>query len=627
MFHTRIRAGAVAGIVLSALFALSLLVLQSFELFVDAWAPKLGEPAAVTMRVPYGPRIVRTGLGHATTLVYEHTRIIVPAGTVLSEQNDDHRAVVAYEAVRRPVHASRLVGYGVINFTLGMLLTAYLRRFGQNRVRLLRTQVGLFLAMFMMMVVAKVVLLFTSLPEFWIPVAALPLWVSLALDRRTALLVSLVLAFVAASFLRFDLILLTVVLVRGMAASLLFLDRKHPRQMVPAGAMAGLFACGLFTAITVVFEGSFDVVADLSRPMHSTLLANFGGGLASGTIALLFRDVSERLLGAVPRDQLLNLTDLEQPLLQKMAHDAPGSWEHARAMANLAEAASSAVGADALLTRVGAYYHDLGKTVQPKYFVENLAPGEVSPHDELEPEVSADAIMAHVVSGTKLLRAGGVPEPVVEFAYTHHGTQVVEYFWNKCLQAGNPKGLTEDHFRYPGMKPQTKETAILMLVDSIEAASRTIDPPEREKFEEMIQRIIFTKLKAGQLDNSGLTVSDLRTLVVRMSDTLVNMFHHRIRYPWQDERRMVTHFTTPLPGPVSSLAGSRPQSSPESQSVLVPARDPGFVPDTTPGRSTSGAERSVSDPPSISVGTMSLLPGSAFPPGEGLPETAPPKKS
>ncbi|HEY3594206.1 MAG TPA: hypothetical protein VGL13_10030, partial [Polyangiaceae bacterium] len=130
MFHTRIRAGAIAGVVLSALFALSLLSLQSFELFVDSWTPKFGEPTAITYRVPYGPRIVRNTQPHGSTLVYEHTRIIVPAGTMLSEMNDDHRAVVAFESVRRPLRAARLIGYGVINFTLGMLLTAYLRRFG-----------------------------------------------------------------------------------------------------------------------------------------------------------------------------------------------------------------------------------------------------------------------------------------------------------------------------------------------------------------------------------------------------------------------------------------------------------------------------------------------------------------
>ena len=446
MLRTRIRAGTVAGVVLSLVIAVALSAVQSFELFIDSWTPELGATTAVTLRVPYGPRIVRNLHSGGSNISYEHTRIIIPAGTLLSEQNQDHRAAVAYESIRRPPRGSRILAYGVIDFTLGMLLTAYLRRFGQNRVRLLRTQIGLFVAMFLMSLVVKLMLLFTALPEFWVPVAALPLWVSLAFDRRTAFLVSLVLAFVASSFLRFDLMLLTVILVRGMAASLLFLDRKHPRQMVPAGAMAGLFACGLFAAISVVFEGSFDVATDLSQPGRSMLVANFGGGVMAGALALLLRDAAERLLGAVSRDKLLDLTDLEQPLLQKMAREAPGSWEHARAMANLAEAAASAVGADALLVRAGAYYHDLGKTVQPKYFVENLSPGEESPHEELEPEISADAIMAHVVSGTKILREGGIPEPVVEFAYTHHGTQVVEYFWHKCLHSGNPKSLTEEHF-------------------------------------------------------------------------------------------------------------------------------------------------------------------------------------
>ena len=220
----------------------------------------------------------------------------------------------------------------------------------------------------------------------------------------------------------------------------------------------------------------------------------------------------------------------------QLAREAPGTFEHSRAMANLAEQAASAIGADALLTRVGAYYHDIGKSTQPKYFVENLSPDERSPHDELDPDVSADAIMAHVVLGAKILREGGVPEPVTEFAYTHHGTQLVEYFWMKCQQAGNPKGLDATAFRYPGMRPQTRETAIVMLVDSIEAASRTIDPPERDAFETMIQRIVFTKLKDGQLDECGLGVEDLNVIVNRMADALVNMHHHRIKYQWQAKR-------------------------------------------------------------------------------------------
>jgi len=135
----------------------------------------------------------------------------------------------------------------------------------------------------------------------------------------------------------------------------------------------------------------------------------------------------------------------------------------------------------------------------------------------------------------RILREGGIPEPVIEFAYTHHGTSLIEYFFHKCLRQGNPKGLTEDDFRYPGMKPRTKETAILMLVDSIEAGARTVDPPAREGFEKLVERVIFSKMRQGQLDEAGLTIEELRTLANQLCDTLCSVYHSRIRYPWQDE--------------------------------------------------------------------------------------------
>jgi putative nucleotidyltransferase with HDIG domain len=450
-----------------------------------------------------------------------------------------------------------------------------------------------FLAMWLLALLAKVVLLFTGLPEFWIPLAAVPLWVSTGYDRRVAFLVTVVLSFIVASFLRFDLLLLTTMLSQGMAATLLYLDRKHMRHMVMAGALAGLSTAALLVAVRVTLEGHFHLGDDLDSLTGSRVVACIGGGVFAGLIAALLRSPVLRLLGHVPRERLLDLTDLEQPLLQKMSREAPGSWEHSRAMANLAEAAASAIGADALLTRVGAYYHDLGKTTQAKYFVENLGPDEKSPHTELEPEVSADAIMAHVVVGTKILRDGGIPEPVVEFAYTHHGTQLVEYFYNKCLEQGNPKNLSADAFRYPGMKPATKETAILMLVDSIEAASRTIDPPEREAFETMIQRIIFTKLRSGQLDDSGLTVEDLRTLVNRMTDTLVNMHHHRVKYQWQAhqaEQFGVPAHAARVNEPESPAPPAR-ASAPEirvKESVLPASLPPEAAPGTAPEGTDEG---------------------------------------
>ncbi|MCC6647571.1 MAG: HDIG domain-containing protein [Polyangiaceae bacterium] len=526
---TRARVGVAHGALLAALFAVLVTALGNFDLLIPSWTPTLGRAAAVTLRTPYAPRIHTDG----DRFRYEHARIIVPRGTVLSEANNDHRAVFAHESLRRPGRPLRVAAEFAVNFGMGLALTAYLRRFGQNRVKLMRTQVGLFTIMLGVLALEKALLLYTALPEGYVPVAAAPLWVALSFDRRTAFLVNVVLAFVAASLLRYDILFLTLLLFRGMAASVLFFSVKRPQQMVTAGFFAGCSSVPLYVAVGVVLEGAFDVRGDLARGVDSTLLSCVGGGLLAGVLANLLREPAARVLGHVSRDQLLWLTDLEQPLLQKMASEAPGSWAHARAMANLAEAAASAIGADALLTRAGAYYHDLGKTLTPKHFIENLEHEEKSPHEALDPMESAVIIRRHVTEGTRILREGGIPEPVVEFCYTHHGTQAVEYFFHKAKEQGNPHGYTEDDFRYPGMKPQTKETAILMLVDSIEAASRTIDPPERAKYEQMIDRIIVTKLRAGQLDESGLSMEDLRSLAVRMGDTLVNVYHSRIKYPWQ----------------------------------------------------------------------------------------------
>lgn len=568
MLRTRVKAGPVASVVLSIVFATLFTLLNCFDLFVDSWAPQLGAPTHVAIRIPYGSRVVVRGHeGESSRLAYQHRRVTIAPFTVLDETKEDHREAFAYESLRRPPSPLRLGAFVVIYGTLSFMLSTYMRRLGQSRVRLLRTHMGVFAMIFLMMGVAKALLLFTGLPEYWVPMGTVPICVALAFDRRTALLVNLVMAFVVASILRFDLMLLTVVLVRGMTETLMLFNRRRPRQLALSGLLAGLATALIYVAVDIVFEGSFRPMADLSQILDSRLVACVGGGALSGLISGILRDPAERLLGQVPRDRLLDLTDIESPLLKKLAVEAPGTWEHSRVMANLAEAAAAAIGADPLLTRVGAYYHDVGKLVQPKYFVENLTVGEPSPHEELEPEVSADAIMTHVVLGTKMLREARIPEPVVEFAYSHHGTQLVEYFWNKYCERHRPsesptesadraKHRSEDHFRYPGLRPQTKETAILMLVDAIEAASRTVSPPEYEKFEEMIRRVVFTKLSAGQLDDCGLRMDDLRVLIGRLAHALVNVYHARIKYPWQhaEEHPPAHTFTTPPPlRPVQSF--------------------------------------------------------------------------
>ena len=587
MLRTRVKAGTGSILVLSVIFAVLFTALSTFDLVVESWAPQIAEPTRVALRVPFGSRIVQIGDGQSSHMAYEPGRLIVPPYTVLDESLTAHREAFAYESLRRPPNPIRVGALGVIYAALILLLTAYIKRQAQSRMQLLRAQIGVFTLVLLLLMVTKALLLFTGLPEFWSPIASVPLWLALAFDRRSALLINIGVALLAASLLRFDLLFLTVALVRGMTVILFLLNRRKPRSLLLVGLLGGVAASFVYMAMATVLEGAFDPLRDLAKLEGSYLLACVGGGALSGLVASVLRDPAERLLGQVPRDKLLDLTDIEHPLLKKLAHDAPGTWEHSRAMANLAEAAAAAIGADALLTRVGAYFHDLGKSVQPKYFVENLAAGETSPHDELAPETSADAIMAHVVLGTKMLREAGIPEPVVEFAYTHHGTQLVEFFWYKYREQNEEPELQEDHFRYPGMKPQTRETAILMLVDSIEAASRTVSPPSKDAFEEMIRRVVFAKLRAGQLDHSGLAMEDLHILIDRMATALVNMFHGRIKYPWQnqEDRNPAQSYTTPRPRDVVPIAKSPPDPPDES-----PAPDPVVDPEPSDKNDTATEE-------------------------------------
>ncbi len=437
----------------------------------------------------------------------------------------------------------RPLGTWLVLFAGALVALLYFQHLSVGRTTLLRTQVGIVALVCIWSALAKATALWAPFHVTALPIAALPIWIVQFLERRAALVIGALAALFAASAVSFEIITLAPLLAATFGA---VVSAKHGRPGVGRSILpvaVGLISTSLalFTYLTmVVFRGgaaalapSFAALGEFqleSVPVSLLLL-----GPSSALVAVFLREPAMAVLGGVTRRRLQRLTDLEQPVLQKIAQEAPGTWEHSRAMANLAEAASLAVGADPLLTRVGAYYHDLGKTIQPKYFVENLDLGEPSPHDGLDPDVSADAIMAHVVQGTHMLRDAGIPEPVIEFAYTHHGTSVIEYFWHKCNEQGNPKNLPESNFRYPGMKPRSKETAILMLVDALEAGARTVDPPTRQGFNQLVQRITYTKLRQGQLDDSGLVMSDLRILMERLTETLAKVHHKRIPYPWQKQ--------------------------------------------------------------------------------------------
>ena len=227
--------------------------------------------------------------------------------------------------------------------------------------------------------------------------------------------------------------------------------------------------------------------------------------------------------------RLLELANPAQPLLKRLLQVAPGTYNHSIQMGNLAEAAAEAIGANPLLARVGAYYHDIGKTVRPEYFVENQIYVD-NPHNRLNPNLSKLAITAHVRDGEHLARVYGLPQPVVDIIKQHHGTSVLAYFYHKALESSK-EPVYEESYRYEEQKPRSKEASIVMLADSVEAAARAMQNPTRRKLQGMIQEIIKQKVEDGQLDESDLTQGDLHKIRESFDMSLRGLVGHRIAIP------------------------------------------------------------------------------------------------
>ncbi|MDO9579885.1 MAG: HDIG domain-containing protein, partial [Bacteroidales bacterium] len=232
--------------------------------------------------------------------------------------------------------------------------------------------------------------------------------------------------------------------------------------------------------------------------------------------------------------------DLQHPIMRDLLVKAPGTYQHTMIVASLAQAVGDAIGADTLLLRVGAYYHDIGKIQKSNLYVENQLGGQ-NDHDEMDPMESARFIIGHVEKGAEVGRTIGLPEVVIDLISQHHGTQLVEYFYEKA-KARQSSLLHNATYRYPGPKPRSVEAVILMIVDAAEAASRTVREPTRERIEQIVRVIIEKRIADGQFDKCDIRTRDLGTIVETLVDALVASSHSRVMYPWQEEKKVDFEF-------------------------------------------------------------------------------------
>ncbi len=531
VIHPRPRVGPITTVLISVGFAL----LATPIVMADAWlgagaepsALVAGQPSPVTVRVAQFSSADRRVLGVEGGPIVAHRGEILDAGAAARA-----RAALALQ----PSGPAAWLAFFAGLLLVGLLYTSSARR--THKGRLVRAQVATLAALLLVALIVKLLLLFTSLSPLVIPVAALAILVTLTVDLSVGLATGLVAAVLMGLLVPFDLGVIAVLGIQAAATVLILGDdqRRRNRHVLLAGVFGGVMAAAAYAVFTNL-SGLRAPLTELRTPLSSPGLAAALGGLLSAALAVAARPLYQFALGEITKNKLVELEDLSNPMLRQIAEKSPGTWQHSLAMANMAEIATNAVGGNGRLVRVGAYYHDLGKSLQPKYFIENLEPGESSPHDRLAPEVSCDAIFAHVTEGIAHARKQGLPERIIDFMHMHHGDGLLEYFWSKCREQGNPKSLSEEDFRYPGLRPQSRETAILAIVDAVEAASRTLKNPDERAIGNLVQRIVYGKLHLGQLDESGLSMADLRRISNSLRETIKHAHHGRIEYPWQREAR------------------------------------------------------------------------------------------
>jgi putative nucleotidyltransferase with HDIG domain len=388
------------------------------------------------------------------------------------------------------------------------------------------------------------------------PYAFAPLVLSVLLGRNHGLYAAVsVSLWSSVLFGKIDAPLLVTSLISGFTAVYLTLQVRRRSKLIRAGLGVGLAIWLL--SLTFGLIGPISLFSPMANDwgmigLQSALAV--GNGIVTATVVGGVLPVFEHLFQITTDISWLEASDLNHPLLRRMTIEAPGTYHHSLVVANLAEAAAEAIGANATLCRVCSYFHDVGKLVKPEYFTENMNFGR-NPHDDLAPTMSALIIIAHVKEGVDLALKHKLNQRIIDIIQEHHGTSLVYYFYQRALQqqedarAGGKitnirkediPEVREESFRYSGPKPQTKESAIVSLADMVESASRSLEKPTPQKIEQLVNELIEERIADRQLDECDLTLGDLTIIADRFRFTLMTMLHSRIAYPRQETKFTVT---------------------------------------------------------------------------------------
>ena len=368
--------------------------------------------------------------------------------------------------------------------------------------------------------------------NYLIPFSAYTIILAVFTNPILSFLVTILMLGVLSTTLFFDAQLIFVYICATLASGFLVSKMSYSKRfdIIWCGIQVGfIMFCAMLAVSFFEFQGEA-----IGRLIHLNSLNPFLGianGLFSSMIAMSFIPIIEKICKIVSPYALIELADQNQELLAKMRNSAPGTFHHSLMVANLCEAAAAAIGADSILARVGAFYHDIGKLQRPLFFIENQSYfGVENPHTTLTPRQSKMVITLHTKDGVDIAKKYGLPQVIIDFIQQHHGESLAGYFYNKAIEQEGEENVQEAQFRYPGPKPKTKETAILMLADALESAVRSLKKPTQEEIEAIVNKIFTERLNDGQLSDSPLTLRDIKIIAMTFNKILRGMQHERIKY-------------------------------------------------------------------------------------------------
>ncbi|MEI6634899.1 MAG: HDIG domain-containing metalloprotein, partial [Chlamydiota bacterium] len=484
-----------------------------------------------------------TGVKPVVSRVQAGSKIVEKGYEVTAGQMDLYAAYLASQAVAEPVPAKMrqqlydILGLALLVVMLLILSRRYLKNYhasvyASNSSLLLLEVIGLGTLLISRGVS---VIPFGAIQSSWnnifyyfavvsVPMAGILL--TLLLSHTLALFFVVLFAMMVGIMKGFSLPYTIVSSVGGMLAIYSSIGVRRRSGLVRAGATIALG--------NIITIGALDVLANINLVSAAVAFRAAGGlisGMVSAFLAASFLPFLEHAFNRVTDFRLLELSDLNHPLLKQMFMEAPGTYHHSLMVGTLAEAAAEEVGANPLQVRVGAYFHDIGKIRKPEYFAENVPYGK-SMHDELNPSMSNLIILAHVKDGVDIALTWKLNPTIVRAIQEHHGTGLVYFFYRRAEESkAEGEEVVQEDFRYPGPKPRSKETAIILLADAVEAASRSLSRPTPGRLGNLVREIIYQRISDGQLDECDLTFNDIRLVIRKFEHVLTSTFHTRVKYP------------------------------------------------------------------------------------------------